>query len=293
MRLEITLCKEVIRNKFNIDDRYNNLRSRINRHTLILNDELLEIYEKDAKENKYQAQFENWYFSLIGSAKKLRKLNTPVLNPEGQIKEGEEGYLVANLAAISKDKVAVGKIENSISKYYKNTYFIGEDIFNRNKSHTITMGDIGNIWTNKILTHFFDIYETPIRLEIGMGDDSALLGKYLSLFYKDSKKITIKDTYIHKNQRNLDNYVLRYIDRYKTKITFRAFWNQHIRDRLIEKFTNYNGYDTSVIIDNKKLSHHSMIQSDDYIIDIGYRLRVFGDKDDGKTEQEVINISKI
>ena len=63
------------------------MRSRIDRHTLVLNDELLAIYEKDAKDNKYQIQFENWYFSLIGSAKKLRKFNTPVIRPGGEIVE--------------------------------------------------------------------------------------------------------------------------------------------------------------------------------------------------------------
>lgn len=292
MRLEITLTKEVIRNKFNIDDRYNNLRSRIDRHTLVLNDELLAIYEKDAKDNKYQIQFENWYFSLIGSAKKLRKFNTLVIRPGGEIVEEEESYVVANLAAISKDKIVIGKIKKTIKEYYKNIYFVGEDILNKEKSHTIYMEDIKNVWENKILTHFFDVYETPIRLEINMGDDSALLGKYLALFYKDSKNIIIKDTYIHKNERNLEKYVLRYIDKFKTSITFRAFWNQHIREKLIQKFTDYNGYRSCVIIENKKLSHHSKIESDKYIIDLGYRLRVFGDKDDGKTEQEVINISK-
>jgi hypothetical protein len=299
MRLELTLCKEVIRNKFNIDDKYNNSRSRLNRHTLVLSDELLDIYEKDAKEHKYQIQFESWYFSLIGSAKRLKRVNLSEAKVEEKKEkqeetqeEREEGFIIADTAANTKDKIVVGEIEKRISKHYKNAYFIKEEIFNRDKSHTVNIGDIKDVWDKAVLEHIFDIYETPIRIETSMGDDAILLGKYLSLFYKDSKNVTIKDTYMHKNENNLDKFVLKYIDKKSTKITFRAFWNYKIKEELINRYTNYKGYNSKVIIENKKLSHHSMIESDEYIIDLGYRLRVFGDKEDNKTEQEVINITR-
>lgn len=303
MRLELTLCKEIIRNKFNIDDRYNNSRSRLNRHTLVLSDELLEIYEKDAKEHKYQIQFESWYFSLIGSAKKLKRVKISGIETEekeevqeeeqeeGQ-EERQEGYIIADTAAMTKDKIVIGEVEKRIAKHFKNVYFIEEEIFNRDKTHTITIGDIKDVWDKAVLEHIFDIYETPIRIEASMGDDAKLLGDYLALFYKNSRHVIIKDTYMHKNERNLDKFVLKHIDKRSTKIIFRAFWNFKIKEELINRYTNYKGYNSKVIIENKKLSHHSMIESDEYIIDLGYRLRVFGDKDDNRTEQEVINITR-
>ena len=124
-----------------------------------------------------------------------------------------------------------------------------------------------------------------------MGDDARLLADYLSQFYRDSKHITIKDTYLHKNEYNLRHYVMEYIPK-TTEITFRVFWNQRIKDQLTQHFTNYMGYPTLVVIENKKLSHHSYIESDHYIIDLGYRLRVFGDKMDGRAEEEVIVVSR-
>lgn len=287
MRLELTLGKEIIRNKFNIDDKYNKCRSRLNSHTLVLNDELLEIYEKDAKENKYQIQFESWYFSLIGSAKKLKKIKLP----HTEIEE-KEGFIIANTALQTKDKIAIGHVEKTIAKHYKAVYFVEEKIFIKEKTHTITIGDIKNVWDHSVLEHIFDIYETPIRIEVGMGNDSTILGNYLALFYKDSKHITIKDTYIQNNEDNLNKFVLAHIDKEHTRIIFRAFWKLKVKEELMNRYTNYRGYKTKVVIENKKRSHHSMIESDEYIIDLGYRLRVFGDRDDNKTEQEVINITR-
>lgn len=287
MRLELTACKEVIRHKFNIDDGFNNSRSRLSNHILVLSDELLDLWERDARDNQYHLQFQHWYFSLIGTAKKLKKVT---LKDHG-MEEREEGHIVSDTARHSKDKAVVGHVEKSISKHYKDLCFISESILKKEKAHTISIGDIKDVWDGAVLEHFFDIAETPIRIEVKMGDDAEILADYLSLFYRDSKHITIKDTYMHKNEHNLKNYVMKYIPR-NTAITFRAFWNYKIKQELIDKFTNYMGYPSSVVTENKKLSHHSYIESDTYIIDLGYRLRVFGDKEDGKTEEEIIMISK-
>lgn len=60
---------------------------------------------------------------------------------------------------------------------------------------------------------------------------------------------------------------------------------------LMVRITN-RGDKTSIRTDGRELSHKSFIETDKYIIDLGYRLRVFGDRDDQKTEEEIINITK-
>lgn len=251
MRLELTACKEIIRNRFNMDDQYNNSRNRLNNHILVLSDELLQLWEQDAQENRYHLQFQNWYFSLIGSAKRLRKV-TLKHGWQGEDGEDREAYIVGETARGSKDGIVVGDIPSRLTKNYRDLYFISSSILNRDKSHTIEVGDIKDVRGGAILDHFFDIVETPIRIQVRMGDDARLLADYLSQFYRDSKHITIKDTYLHKNEYNLRHYVMEYIPK-TTEITFRVFWNQRIKDQLTQHFTNYMGYPTLVVIENKKL----------------------------------------
>src|SRR5699024_7042597 len=139
MKLELTATKKVIRNKFNIDDKYNNSRTRLDQHMIILSDALLEIWEKDAKENGYSHQFENWYFSFIHSAKTLKRVKIP---EDWSPNQEDEEIIAAKTASESKDKIVIGHIENKTKKQYKDLFFVEEAILNKPKSHTITIKDI-------------------------------------------------------------------------------------------------------------------------------------------------------
>lgn len=293
MKLELTLSKKIIRNKFNIEDKYNNTRTRISNHTLVVSDELLKLWEEEAYENKYQEQFQNWYFSIVGMAKKVKRVKMEG-NRSKEDGQDVEDYILCDTAKKSKDHILVGEIENRVKKHFKEVYFVNSTIFNKEKSHTITIDTIRDVWEKVNVEHIFDIYETPIRIDVQMNGDADVLARHLANFYKNSKTITIKDTYIHQksNEDNLENYVLKFINKNNTKIIFRGFWNYKLREYLTEKFTNYKGYKSEMIIDNKKLSHESYIESDQYIIDLGYRLRVFGDNVDGRTEAEIIMITR-
>lgn len=122
------------------------------------------------------------------------------------------------------------------------------------------------------------------------------MAEYLSLFYKDSKNITIKDVYLdnEENLRNFKNYILPFIDKEKCKITLLLYWENSTKKKELErKFKQIKGYNIEIKkLPNSSHLHDSFIEGDNYKINIGYRLKLFGDRDDGLTEEEVVNITR-
>lgn len=292
MRLELVVSKDIIKRKFDINDKYNKVRDRLDKHQIVISNELLETWEQDAKDNNYHEQFKNWYFSMINSKKKLKKVRAVKYNRVKNARSHEEKVLIATAMA-SQDKIMVGNVDIKTKRKNREVLFVSEGTFMRAESQTVDMKDVKKVIVAGKTHSIFDIYETPTRLEVGIDSDASVLGTYLSKFIKDSRTIKIQDRYIlqPENERNLNEYILRYVNKKSTNITFVISDNSK-KDDIIEKFTNYNGYRSGIeFVDNKEI-HHSLIETDYYIIDLGYRLRVFGDIDDGRTEQEIINITK-
>lgn len=292
MRLEITVSKDIVKKKFNISDKNNKIRDRLNEHTIVVSNELLKIWEQDSKDNNYQEQFQNWYFSIINSKKKFKKVKNVKHKKVKGAKNHEEKSLIATAIA-SNDKIVVGNVDIKTKKRNKSVSFVSEGTFMREKVQTVTMKDLRKVILEKKTHSLFDIYETPTRLEIDLDSDAHILSRYLTKFLIDSKNIKIQDRYIlqPENERNLNEYILRYINKKETKLIFVI--SENIKnEEIIKKFTNYRGFKSTIDFVDKKYTHHSLIETDEYIIDLGYRLRVFGDVDDGKTEQEIINITR-
>lgn len=292
MRLEITVSKDIVKKKFDINDKYNIIRDRLNEHTVVLSNDLLKIWEQDAKDNNYYEQFQNWYFSIINSKKKFKKVKSVKQNKIKGVRNHEEKVLIATSLA-SKDKIVVGNIDIKTKKRNKAISFVSEGSFMKEKVQTVTMKDVRKVIMEKKTHNIFDIYETPTRLEIDLDSDAHVLSRYLTRFLRDAKNIVIQDRYIlqQENERNLNEYVLRYLSKKQTKLTFVISENLQ-NDEVIKKFTNYKGFKSNIEFVDKKYIHHSLLETNEYIIDLGYRLRVFGDVDDGKTEQEIINITR-
>lgn len=292
MKLELTVSKDIIRKKFDIDDKYNVCRERLSKHKLVVSNELFKLWEQDAIENKYGTQFENWYFSIISSNKKFKKVKMQDKHKVKKVKTHEEEIMIGT-ALSTEDKFLVSDINIEARRKNKEVSFVSEGVFIKDKVQTVSMKDVRNVIVRKKNYSLFDIYETPTRLEVALDSDSEILSEYLSKFFKDTKKLFIKDRYItqEENERNLNKYILKHIDKKICNITFVMPENRKKED-IIEKFTNYNGYNSDITFIDKKQTHQSYIESDEFIIDLGYRLRVFGDVDDGKTEQEIITITK-
>lgn len=292
MKLEITLSKNILRKKFDQKDKYNKVRERIDRHKLALSNELFEIWEKDAKENGYEKYFMDWYFSIIGTEKKLRKFNIEKIRKTRGARSKEDEVLLKTAIA-SNDKIIVGNVNQDMIKRNKRVSFINEEVFSRENMQTVTTDDVENVLMHRDNTAIFDIYETPTRLMVNLDSDAEILGRYLSKFIVGTKKLIIKDKYItqSENERNINEYVLKYLNKKETKLIF-VFPEERKDSKGIARFQNYEGFKTSFRFIDSKLMHHSSLETDRYIIDLGYRLRLFGGDDSGKTEQEIINITK-
>lgn len=292
MKLEITLSKSILRKKFDQKDKYNKIRERIDRHKLALSNELFELWEKDARDNGYDKYFMDWYFSIIGSGKKLRKFNIEKVRKTRGARSKEDEVLLKTAIA-SNDKILVGNVNSDMIKRNKRISFINEEVFSRENMQTVTTEDVENVLTHRDNTPIFDIFETPTRLMVNLDSDADLLGKYLSKFIVGTKKLVIKDKYITQaeNERNINDYILKYLNKKETKLIF-VFPEERRDSKSITRFKNYNGFRTGFEFVDSKLMHHSSLETDRYVIDLGYRLRVFGGDEDGKTEQEIINITK-
>ena len=83
------------------------------------------------------------------------------------------------------------------------------------------------------------------------------------------------------------------MDKQNCKIEIQLYWNTSSEKKQMESiFNNMDGYNIKVINTvNEKCMHESFIESDKYKFNIGYRMRLFGDKDDGLTEQDTITIT--
>lgn len=293
MRLDITLDKKSVKNKFNIDAKYDDLRSRINRHTLVISKELKEIWDKDAEENNYKQAYDEWFLSILREKTKIKKINLGERKDDGNNHLNESDiYLKTALA--SEDKILLGEYSGNIRGRYNQIKFISEEIFLREDNQTVKLSDIEDVLVKNKYDAIFDIYETPVRIEITYGK-ADILGKYLSKFYKNTKEIIIKDKYLNnlENERNLNAYILKYIDKQNCKIKFITYWDKKTKENLNDKFRNYEGYNSEVILSKKDMAHSSYIETNEYIIDLGYRLKVFGgSENDGETEHEVINITR-
>lgn len=293
MRLDITLDKSAIKNKFNIDAKYDSLRSRVNRHTIVVSSELKQIWDEDAEKNNYKQAYNEWFLSILREKTKVKKVNIGKVK-ENSDKDLDEKEISIKTALVSEDKILLGDYNSNIKGRYNQIRFISEEIFIGEDKQTVKLSDIENVLVRNKYETLFDIYETPVRIEVTYGN-ADILGQYLSKFYKNAKNIIIKDKYMNntENERNLNTYILKYINKKNCKIKFITYWDKKTKDNLKEKFTNYKGYNSEVILSKKDMAHSSYIETDEYIIDLGYRLKVFGGmENDGETEYEIVNITR-
>ena len=293
MRLEITLDKKIIRSKFDLDTKYDELRNRINRHVLVISDELKAIWDKDAEENGYKKDYDEWLSSILRENYKIKKVSIEK-SEEGSQKPTSEETIIINSALESKDKIVIGDYDKSLGNRFNKIRFVSYESFLRENKQTVKLSDIEEVLVKNKCEELFDIYETPIRVEVTYGN-ADILARYLSKFYEESTNITIKDKFLGnpENERNLKQYILKYINRDKCRIKFILYWDKKDKEHLEQRFKDYDGFKSDVVLAKKDMAHSSYIETDRYMIDLGYRLKVFGGlENDGETEYEIVNITK-
>lgn len=291
MKLELTLCKEIIYRNFSMGSEDINLKLRIANNRLVVSDELINIWKEFFISKDAENIFENWFYgNAVLSQGYIKKVKLDETNKD-------EKTVIIETCLLSKDKIIVGDNNFIPINKRENIKFISNRNFNNEKNQRIKIEDISNVFNRRRIDNLFSIYETPIVIDVSMNSDSYILSKYLSLFYKDSSKVIIRDMYLdnEENLRNFKKYILPYIDKSKCEVVLQLYWGKNAsRKKELElKFNNLEGY--NIIIQglrHKEFTHESFIESDKYKLNIGYRMKLFGDKDDGLTEQETVTITK-
>lgn len=288
MKLELTLSKETISNYFSVSRMMINAKSRISNNVLVVSSELINIWEKYLVSKNLEEQFNQWfYMEAVLSQDYVRKVKIG-----NSINEQD---IMINTCELSNDKIIVADNNVIPGNKRNNLRVIFNRDFNNNKIQRIKVQDIEKVYCRNIYNDIFSLYETPVVIDVSLNSNSKILAEYLSKFYENTSKLIIRDLYLSNvdNLRNFKKYILPYLDKQNCKIEIQLYWNTSSEKKQMESiFNNMDGYNIKVINTvNEKCMHESFIESDKYKFNIGYRMRLFGDKDDGLTEQDTITIT--
>ncbi|MBA2853933.1 hypothetical protein HNP89_001911 [Methanococcus maripaludis] len=146
--------------------------------------------------------------------------------------------------------------------------------------------------------HILNQYRLPIlRERIKLGQPNEEVSKWLKPFFKGQKNITVVDPHIFSSaddQYGFENYILPLIDRTANiKIITYCENKHHARHfKNVLKNSCYMGRNMSIYgYNNNKLQHDREIFTDDYHIELGHGIAMFGR--DGQTRQSNVNIKRI
>lgn len=289
MRLQLTLSKENIYKQFTIGADDLNAKIRIKNNILVVSKELVAEWKKYIDSKGCIKYFDDWFYGVAipqGIVKKVKIVEDAELQTENEI--------LIKTCELSEDKILVAE-SNIVPNDKKDIIkFISSKIFNNEKLQQIEIKDIEDVELRKVYTNIFSIYETPIVLKVSKNLDSSILAEYLSNFYKGTSKLIISDNFLdnEENLRNFRTYILPYINKENCEIITKFFWDNGERKKELErKFNNIDGYKCSVKkLPDKSQAHKFYIESDKYTLYWGYRLKIFGGRDNGCTEEDNVTI---
>ncbi|MDU4751734.1 MAG: hypothetical protein E6X86_12000 [Clostridium butyricum] len=289
MKLELTLSKEAISKYFSILMTDKNARLRICNNILVTSNELVENWSVFLEKINLKEQFEQWFYTeAISTEQYIKKVEI--------IEATDENDIIIKTCDSSRDKIIVAD-NNIIPANKRNSFkFVSNVDFNKDKCQRIKVQDIEKVYCRNICNDIFSLYEEPIVIDVSLNSNSKVLAEYLSKFYENTFQFIIRDMYLcnTENLRNFQKYILPYLDKQNCNIIIQLHWdNSNDKNRMESIFNNMLGYNIKLInISNEKYMHESFIESDEYKFNIGYRMRLFGDIDDGLTEQDLITITK-
>lgn len=288
MRLELTVCKEGIDKVFSISPNDVNAKVRVKNNILAVSEELQKNWEEYFESKNMQYNYQQWFATMVLFEDRIKKIKDIGAT-------SDENDILLATSNLSKDKLLVAKSNIIPSDKRAIVKYVSIDTFNSEKKHRVEVEDIRKLKMSNRTTDIFNLYETPITVDVKKNSNSKILAEYLSEFYSDSNKLVIQDMYLDNpvNTQNLREYILPYIDKEKCEITLNLFWGTDSNKKrdLERKFKDFDGYKVNIIgISQKDEAHSSFIESDKYKINLGYRLRIFGENN--KTECEIINITQ-
>lgn len=279
MRLALAVHSEIISELFTgsmMNPEQTNRILRLNRHQLLFNSSLVSEWEVFAKEKGQTLAYQQWLPSTLASKKTLKKV------------EDTKGSLEDILIGITNQftgSIVVGDVDSAIISANKTTLFCSKKTFGEVKKDFISMEDIKEIdKSGGFLKNWFSLFETVVCLKVNQNQDAKLLAKYLSYFY-DEKEMIVQDKYFVNNEGIFDKYIKPYIPtNCKLKIIIPVSNGSTHKKRLERKY----GAEIKCLQDDTL--HEGYIETSEFRINLGYRLKIFGQNE--KTNRESIYIRR-
>lgn len=302
MKVEITIDETILKDVFEgtIGDPESLHRAnRFHRHLLVGSKELLAVWRKLEEGNQFRTplarlQFQNWMTMAIQKPNSLlRMVKADLSLVQGE--PTEDQCAVLGTAYLSKDKVIVGDYPEALRTANSELIFVSRGTFSKVKANVTTWDQVERVisQTTNFKEDFFDVFETPVVLEVPQDSDTQLLADYLARFYDD--KLVIQDYYFvesDENERNFDTYVLPKLSS-SCQVTVRSNINRSLQVKGNDKRTKYAGMTGYAItleyIERRRENlHDGYFETSKYRVTNPYRLGIFGTN--GKNRKCTIHI---
>lgn len=267
------------------------IASKLSRHILIASTELLNIWEEHMKNSNLEELYNDWLLDISTSQARFKKVNLRS-NLDADVLD-KESILLEN-SKISKQKILIVDFDdNTMNKYIRDQVkFVNWSAMSASKKQQVTVIDIENYYKNNIplKKDIFNLFETPVNIQVSSGTSSNTLSKYLAEFY-DEDSAFIHDTYIATNalnEKNFSTYVLSYLKELGTKnVQIANFVENGSRKAPLER---KHGIKVKSVQKTNGTNHTGYIKTSKYKITIPYRMQVFGDNN--RNCEDSITISR-
>lgn len=304
MTLEITLDETLLQDLFGGtvgDPEKLNRITRMERHVLVWSKELLAIWRKLEESELFRAnpilkqQFQYLITQLPQKPSKFRMVHPTLTGVQGD--PNDKQRVVLGTAYQSKDKIVVGNYPEPLRLSNVDLIFVSKEAFSKPKSSTITWDQVRIVLSrsSNFIDDLFQVFETPIRLEVPEGSDSDLLACYLANFY-DEDHLVIQDAYFVQNDGNEQNFVDYVLPKVhpNCQITLRSQIKRETRVQGLNKQSKYESMSGRKIkVDclhrHQENLHDGYFETSKYRLTIPYRLGIFGAN--GKNLQCTIHIN--
>lgn len=292
MKLELTVDGELLVNLFQPNGEGANIRiaERLSKHTLAASGELLDLWQKKMESMGLSEVYQSWLFQVMTSREQFRRIET--CEDESRFPKNEIKDVLIRTAKNTEKRIVVGDFNATEINNNRDIQYVNKRVLSKEKRQQIKLQNIAEHYNNQLLlkNNIFDLFESPISVDVEQGSSSEMLARYLSEFY-DSNLLIIQDLYLPsdtQNEENLKKYVLPYIDRESCEVILNMSTNN---GKYKKKFEDNYGLKIKCIPPEKDKLHEGFIKTSKYRITIPYRLKIFGEK--GKNNKDCISISRI
>lgn len=255
-----------------------NVQRRVRNNKVIYNDNIIDHWESYISKEKPELMiyFHNFIPKLMSLPENFS------LKEDSQNPENKELSVLERAALDLNDSIVVDDFKLNNFKKYKSIKYCKPEDFKSSFSNCIKINEITSFNNGGVyIKNLFSLIELPLVIEVSNNQSATELASFIGRFIAKTKNITIQDAYFETNHLNFEKYIVPFIDEGTSIfIKSKTFKNNSLKRSLEQKFNLKFSFDSDI--------HRGFIQTDNYDIELGYRLAIFGEND--KTKKENINI---